>query len=370
MNTAKENRPDRAFTLMEVLMVSVIASVILLFLFNFMRHVGTGMTKIQRVVPLQRDLQMAKQVIEKDLLSAPRSSIGTTVPNPGFENEPASISTFTPTTPNFWACLPLRPRWNPLNAYGLGYLSSRNNFYLNGHFGLTINIQNEFIPYMAMSSTFSLISGTDYLLGGWINNQKSVLPPGIYLYGDSSPWPSAFLRSVTSSLASWNFVVCTFTGNGSFNYRLGAGYIRGVAGHHVASFDDIIVTPLLVNLTPSNGASFSFDRFQQGDDPSLSQRALTRYRLIPRGASGQLIREQYVGGGWVTLTSLENVRRLSIGWDFGQSIPGTLPPPATWPTLFAKGMNFPLSITMESGDVGATGDKTLSLTFSVFPAVP
>jgi hypothetical protein len=105
------------------------------------RNFGSGVTKIQRFVPMQRDLQLAKHVIEKDLLSAPRSSIGNAVPNPGFEAVPTRVSTIDPHhRQGFWACPPVPPRINPFRSVQ-GFVTARPGIYLNGNYGLTLNLQ-------------------------------------------------------------------------------------------------------------------------------------------------------------------------------------------------------------------------------------
>ncbi len=370
----RTNRPARGLTLVEIMVVSVIASVVLLFLFNIMRHVGMGVTRIQRVVPLQRDLQIAQQVITKDLLSAPRSSIGNSVPNPGFEAIPPRISTFTPTIPGFWACPPQAPRYRTadIGQWFTTFISARTACSLNGNFGLTINARNVSVNSFANSSTFSLVNDVDYLFGGWvrINASNGAQWAQLDILGDATPWPTTTILSVSSNSFNWTFLASTFTAAPGLNYRVRVGATNPNTLSIIASFDDIIVTPLVMDLIPGS-PPYDFDGFQTSG-PSVGQRVRMRYRLIPRGSGGRLIREQWDEGSsvWRRLGSLDNIRRLLIAWDFGQVTPGALPPPASWPSLFARGMNFPLSLTIESGDVGATGNNTLSLTFSVFPVVP
>lgn len=363
---------NRGFSLIEVVVVSAIASLMFLFILRMIRDFGTGVAAVQRSVPMQSDLQFAKQVIETDLLSAPRSSIGNKVPNPGFEAVPTRVSTFTPPTPGFWACPPVRPRLNPVRLTQ-GYITARPGFFLNGNYGLTLNLKGSNAPnnvsYSAESSTFTLIPSVDYLFGGWFFENKTY---------DGSPWRLQLLRgpnwpstigiSLHPGGMIWKFSASTFTATAD-NYRVVAAAFNVDGQQTAGTFDDIIVTPLALNLVPG-GPSFEFDHFET-KAPNTGQREQIRYRVVTEGLTGRLVRERITASGTVVpLDSVKNVRRLLIGWDFGQGAPGVLPPMGSWPALFAKGMNFPLFIRIETGNVGATGNKTLALTFSVFPEAP
>jgi hypothetical protein len=353
----------------ELIVVCAVIGVILLFLFSIIRNFGRGITKIQRVVPMQRDLQIARRVISKDLLSAPRYSIGNAVPNPGFESVPTRVSTFTPTTAGFWACPPVRPRLG-LRQTGQGFVSARSGYFLNGRYGLTIVFNHRTSDQMAYSSTFTLLNGVDYLYGSWVKSQGNPdEPASLLVHGAAAPWPvSSFSTETVSSV--WRFIVSSFTANGLFNYRMEAGLLpnAGSSSQGAFCFDDIIVTPLAVALTPGS-PPFEFDRFQI-DSSGVAQRERTRYRVVASGSGGRLVRERRVGSGWVGMDAVNKIRRLEFGWDFGQGSPGVLPPVADWAVLFSKGMNFPLIVKVETGDLGATGDQTLALTFSVFPEAP
>ncbi|MBL0059152.1 MAG: prepilin-type N-terminal cleavage/methylation domain-containing protein [Elusimicrobia bacterium] len=64
-----KGRP-RGFTLIEMVVAISLVSILGLFIFKMMRNFVDGLGGVQRSIPLQRDLQIAKYVIEKDLLSA------------------------------------------------------------------------------------------------------------------------------------------------------------------------------------------------------------------------------------------------------------------------------------------------------------
>lgn len=372
MSPEKKSPPREGITLVELIVVSALAGLIFVFILFLVRNFGSGVTNIQRFVPMQRDLQLAKQVIEKDLLSAPRNSIGNVVPNPGFEAVPTRISTFTPTTPGFWAHIPVKPRLNP----GLSvdaFVSARPGYFLNGNYGVSMSLL-EVLPrvanyYSINSSTFTLVPGVSYLFGGWAaRNELLALPSWeIRLLRQPVPWPNTVALTLPISGTQWRFYVSTFVANGdTYRTLVGCAYAGARTG---ASFDDIIVTPLSIVLIPG-GPSFEFETFQV-DGPTPGQRDRVRYRVVPDGLSGRLMRERVpLTGPVIPLDPVNKIRRVLIGWDFGQGAPGALPAPATWPTFFAQGMKFPLSVTIETGNVVATGNNTLSLTFSVFPEAP
>jgi type II secretory pathway pseudopilin PulG len=355
-------------TLVEVMIVMGISALFFLFLYTIIRNVGTGMTRIQRVVPLQRDLQLAQQVIRKDLLSAPRHSLGNEVPDPGFEGGPSRITTTNPPPTGSWYCEPRRTRkddQNPRRTFR-GYVNASTWSVRNGNYGLTLNTEgwNSVSPYNR-SSNFTLSNGT-YLFGGWGRH-----------FGDSGA--SVSLRPLIGASSyinpnggTWNFTAQKVINNLSNDFRIEISILTfSKDDHSIDLFDDLIVTPTTADLDTVNGVAYKFDRFQV-DGPLAGQRIHCRYRLVPNQASGRLIREQWndVSSRWDPLYSLENIRRLLISWDFGQGTPGTLPSAADWNATFANGMNFPVSVTVEAGDVGATGNNTLSLTFSVFSVVP
>jgi prepilin-type N-terminal cleavage/methylation domain-containing protein len=358
-------------TLVELMIVSAIVSIVFLFLVSMIRNFGIGVTKIQRFVPMQRDLQLAKHVIEKDLLSAPRSSIGNAVPNPGFEAVPTRISLSTPTTQGFWACPPVRPRLNPFRSVQ-GFVTARPGFYLNGNYGLTLNVEGSAIQntsYSADSSTFTLVAGSKYLFGGWFfENQVNAGVRWRLRLLRGSTWPETTMFDLIIANAQWKFYVATFTAT-SDNYRVVAGAFGVDDQQTTGTYDDIVVAPLAVDLVPG-GPPFEFERFQV-DGPTPGQRDRIRYRVVTDGSTGRLIRERITTTGVVVpMQSVNKIRRVLIGWDFGGSDPGVLPASTPNAVLFAKGMNFPLSVRIETGDVGATESKTLALTFSVFPEAP
>ena len=361
----------QALTLVEVMVVLCVTSMVFLFLFNLMRHVGTGMTRIQRQLPLHRDLLIAKQSIEKDLLSAPRSSIGNAAPNPGFEEVPTRVSTFTPTTDGFWACPPTPPRRTGGGKYMYGFVSAKPEYVLNGHYSMNMNMLNmNGNNCYAYSSTFKLLDNTNYLFGGWI---KKNIPNNrwarIQLFGDVNPWPMTSLGLLSTDRSTWTFVVATMTTGVGITYRIQAGAADGDTARMSLSFDDIVMTPMAVDLFPGD-LPFEFQRVRTSP-PELGRRERVRYRLVASGKSGQLVRERWDGSVWEELKSLNNIRRLRLAWDFSRGVAGGgFPPPAQWPSYFAEGLNFPVSVTIEVGDVGAPNDKSLSLSFLVYSGVP
>ncbi len=362
------------FSLVELMVVSALIPVIMIFLFSIIRNVGQGVNYIQQSLPLHRDLQFAKQTIERDLLSAPRSSLGNVLPNPGFEAVPTRISTFTPTPADFWTCPPV-PLLRSLGGrvlYSIGSVSNRPEFRYQGNFGLGLNSLNR---YQAFSPTFLLADGERYLVGGWIRQTIEPLfgGPGdgfIRLLGDTDPWPSTELvKPSFSDMANpnWTFLSSFVDAVGGFNYRVELGINfepRGLVSHF--GFDDVVVTPLRTELTPTSGRVFEFDRFQSAG-ALAGQRVKMRYRLVPWQNSGQLIRERIPFGGPVEeLGRLNSIRRCQLAWDFGEPVPGVIGAA----TNFSRGLNFPLIVTLEAGAVGATGIQTESLSFSVLSEVP
>jgi prepilin-type N-terminal cleavage/methylation domain-containing protein len=381
----REGRP-RGFTIIEMVVALALMSVLGLFLFKMMRHFSDTLGGVQRAIPLQRDLQMAKYAIEKDLLSAPRNSIANAVPNPGFEEVPTSMSTTLPPPPGRWTCIPYPPtNWNNNMSFRIGYISGRPNVVLNGHYGLNITLDNN-LQFAAQSATFSLVGQTPYLYGVGIRTFKSNTGMGAdsVLLGDPAPsWPplsgSAMHFTLHSPPSAWVYLVSSFTAVGTYNYRVEAGASLTDSFALDSAFDDIMVTPLSLDLTPTNGVEFGFHRFEVNG--GTGRRVHIRYRMEPQGKSGRLIRERQLvsGGPWTFEGALNNIRRLWVGWDFGQSTAGILPNPIP-PGFFQNGMNFPLIIVLESGDVGAQlgglvsnpsiNRNALSISFSVFPEVP
>lgn len=354
------------------MVVLCISSLVFVFLFKMMRHVGTGMTRVQRWVPLQRDIHNAKQAIEKDLLSAPRISIGNAAPNPGFEEVPTRLSTTTPTTDGFWSCPPTPPRRGlGINKkYMQGYINARPDLLVSGHYSLNIDIRDMTTDCFAYSSTFTLFDNTGYLFAGWIKkNIANARFARIELLGDANSWPNTSLAVLPSNSSNWTFVVATMTTGVGHFYRIQAGAVNGQTARMAMSFDDIILTPLTINLLPGD-PPYEFQRVLT-TGPNVGRRERLRYRLVPHGNSGRLIRERWDGAAWGEINYMDNIRRLRFAWDFSRGVSGGgMPPPAQWPALFGAGMNFPMTVTIEAGPVGAMSDKSLSLTYSVYSGVP
>jgi hypothetical protein len=361
-------------TLVELMLASALVSIIMIFIFTIVRNVGQGVVFIQTVVPLRQDLQFAKQTMERDLFSSVRSSLGNVLPNPGFEAVPARISTFTPTPMNSWSCIPVPVQNIPGGRvrYSFGSVSNRPEFRFRGNFGLGLNSLN---TYMAFSSTFPLVDGGQYLVGGWIRQTIEPLfgGPGdgfIRLLGDGASWPSTErVKPSFSDFANpnWTFIWSTVDAVGGFTYRVELGVNfepRGLVSHF--GFDDVVVAPFITELTPTSGQVFEFDRFETAG-ALAGQRIKIRYRMVPLKNSGQLIRERVpIGAPVSVLGEINNIRRCQLAWDFGGPAPGVIGPT----TDLSRGLNFPLIVTLEAGPVGATGNQTESLSFSVFPEVP
>lgn len=365
---------SRGITLVELMMVSAIVSVGMIFLFSVIRNVGTGMVRVQQRAPLQRDLQWAKQTIERDLLSASRGSLGNVLPNPGFEAVPTRISTVLPTPDGFWTCVDVLLRIQPRD-YSIGYISNRREFRRQGRYGLSLNSGN---TYQAASSTFSLVGGTTYFFGGWIRQYQGMTAElgdgGFRLFGDASDWPTTYRSGMSvngNPSLQWTYLRSTFMATAGFRYRATA-YINfePMSDRDIHfGFDDVTLVALQTDLTPTNGTVFEFDSYQTRGT-LMGQRLKMRYRLEPWGASGRLVREEVPFGAPVRrLSEITNVRLCRLAWDFGGPTPGVLPAPLP-ANFFDQGFSFPLVVTLEAGPVAATGNQTLSLQFSVFPEAP
>lgn len=367
----------RGFSLVELMVVSALVSFGMIFLFSIIRNVGSGMMRVQQRAPLQRDLQWAKQTIERDLLSASRGSLGNVIPNPGYEAVPTRISTFTPTSEGYWACVDVLPRIQPRD-YSIGYISNHPNFRKQGEYGLSLNSEG---TYTAASSTFSLVGGNAYLFGGWVRQYPGNLTGGAALgdggyklFGDATPWPTTSQSdlSVNGNLSlQWTFLKSTFTAIPGFRYRVTA-FVNNEPRNFDTHFgyDDVTVVPLQTDMTPTNGTVFEFDKYQTRG-ALMGQRLKMRYRLEPWGTSGRLVREEVPFGGPVrTLSAITNIRSCQMAWDFGEATPGVLPGPPSAGNTFDRGFSFPLIVTLEAGPIGATGNQTLSIQFSVYPEAP
>lgn len=400
-------RRTRGLTLVEIMVVALLASFFVVFLFLIMRNFSKGVVNVQRAVPLQRDLQFAKSIIEKDLLSAPRSSIGNVVPQSGFESNPTQFSDQVPPPQGAWACTPTLFRMDGGIRYATGFINSRPNFVRNGNASLIIDSRGSVGLYTAHSSTFSLVGGRKYIFGAWVFTiAPNSIQTDIELVGDlntdafgSTPvgWPEtnrvyAFTTwtnwepTPAAEIGRWVFLCRPFTAAANYNYRVRVGNASTNNTRLNTSVDDFIVTLSSWTMNNVSNDTFEFNNYMV-DGPLKNQWVRLRYRWAPKGASGQLIRERIdplTGAVLQNLDPLDNIRHVFIAWDFGQAAPGEIPtaPPApggpgplattgvAWNAFFAKGMTFPLIVTLEAGDIGATAPRFLSLRFSVFPEMP
>jgi hypothetical protein len=410
MKTLPRFPPTQGFTLVEIMVVSLLASFFVIFLFGVMRNFSNGVVNVQRNVPLQRDLQLAKSIIEKDLLSAPRSSIGNVVPDPGFESRPTKLSDSLPTRPGFWACEPTRFKMDGGLKYATGFVTSHPNYIHTGNAALTIDTRGTVGAYTAHSSTFSLIGGRQYLFGAWVLTtdtngiQGSIAlirdpaadappPTGVtgwpetdffFLYRYNTHWSDV----LNLDLGRWFFICRPFTATDNTHYRIRAGNASSNNTRLVCTVDDFVVIPTTWTMNNVRNEMLEFDNVVV-DGPLAGQKVRLRYRWAPKGASGQIIRERIdsmTGAVLQTLDPLNNIRYMNVAWDFGQPIPGDLPTPLlvgaipppsgsetaqpAWDNFFQNGLNFPLVITLEVGNIGADAPNFLSLSFSVFPEMP
>lgn len=411
MKTPAHCLPTRGLTLVEIMVVATLSSFFILFLFSIMRNFSDGVVNVQRNVPLQRDLQLAKSIIERDLLSAPRSSIGNVVPDPGFESRPARLFDSLPTPPGFWACEPTRFIMTGGIRYATGFVTSHPSYIHSGNAALTVDTRGPVGAYTAHSSTFSLTGGRQYLFGAWVlttdtngiqgsislvRDLATALPaaptyvPGwpetefFYLYRYENHWKDV----INTDLGRWFFICRPFTAENNTHYRIRAGNASSNNTRLVFTVDDLIVTPSTWTMNNVRNEMLEFDNVMV-EGPLAGQKVRLRYRWVPKGASGQIVRERIdamSGAVLQTLDPLNNIRHMHVAWDFNQATPGdlpmaklsgTIPAPSgsevaqpAWDNFFAKGMTFPLVITLEAGNVGAIVPNFLSLSFSVYPEMP
>lgn len=369
----------RGWTLVEALVVSLLVTIVFGFINTIIRQFSKGVLRVETRVPLQHDLQVAKFAIEKDLSSAVRSTVGNVVPNPGFEDVPVSLSTTTPPAWGAWGYAPNLFYSGAVGnyfTYTVSAISSSSTFSRQGHYGLLVD--SAFSSSLVFSSTFNLVSGSPYLFGGWMFRQRPPDPLGSswdapqmrLAWGPPGTWVGISPLGhhlLSSASLGWVFVSTTFTATNS-SYNVQAGHIGNSPPRRVIFYDDIVVTPLATNITPTNGNTLEYAVFMNDPNPA-NQRERHRYRMVPDGVSGRIINERLVGGAWVQESTLRGIRRMLIGWDFGQAIPGQLPSPLP-AAFFNNGLNFPIAILLEAGPVGAGPPKSMSLLFSVFPVTP
>lgn len=344
--TSQKDR-QRGITLLELMVVGVILLIVVAGLSKLIKQSFQGLSATDKVMVLQRDLLRAQDVIQRDFMSAGRSSFMNFLPDPGFE----SLATLPPApTAESWGAVPV-----PMDPIVPDNNVSANITASTACFGASsLSIATFGVPYWVDSPVLSgLIDGQKYLVSGWIL-QKVGLPPlhqgTIEVLKNGGP-----LVSTGTTSTDWVRLSSTFTAQGGFNYsvRLKITY-SGLTGR-VATFffDNVTLTPLGIVLTPGD---MSFFEFQRRDEKSGEYSRL-RYSLDAYQGSGLLTRQIWDGTAWQPLQpQVPNIRRLSVQWQNGEADT-------------ALGTDRPIDVVLEAGPVAGLG-KTISTQFSISLGAP
>jgi len=337
--------------------VAVIFTLLILMGTGFMQHVSVHTQKIKGQVPLQENMRTAFEAVQKDLMSASRSSLGNLIFDGGFEAVPPVISTAPDTLSQNWRVPfqilnPLDPTQNawvrPVNLSGLGTVFRGKSALYIGHGGG---------GYSVKTPVFQLTDGMTYMAGLWARARNaSANAPIMRVWGGLTNPPSAVIASSATASVAWGPLRCSFTAVGSYFYQLelavGAGAVE--AGF----FDDVALSPMSVELTAGSGRSFSFDRF----DPETGARQKIRYRVDPWQGTGRLVRETASAGKpWQPLGApFNDVTKVVFSWKGGGA------------DILTKGTDRAMEVRMEvSGPSGLAGkDMTIFMETDVYSPVP
>jgi hypothetical protein len=313
------------------------------------RQVGSGVRSVEKILPVQRDLQFALQVVVKDLAAAYRSSVLNVLPNVGFEAHDMAG----------WAPAPDRQdplvHANTVSAAITGVVRTAGGdrfFFRHGRQALALYSGGA--SHSASGPIVNLTPGEVHMISGWVRvfsavsvNSESILT----VLGNGVP-----VVSTGSASASWRHLAATFTAVAGVNYQVVLSCDAGaiIAGEPAAHlFDDVSLSPLARALAPGDGRSIEFDRL----DPSTGGRVRLRYSLMGGGLAGTLRKERVNDDGSLTrLLDVKNIRSLSVAWIGGQ---------ADTPLGTERG----LDVAITAGG-GAAADRTQSAVFAFMPGNP
>lgn len=334
---------QRGVTLLELMVVGVILLIVVAGLSKLIKQTFQGLSLTEKSMVLQRDLLRAQDVIQRDFLSAGRSSFMNLLPDPGFES--LALLPSVPTSAS-WGAVPVSV--DPIEPTHTVYANITASTASFGMGSLCITSFGD--PYAVESPTLNgLLSGQAYMVSGWIS-QKIGSPPlraaGIQVIKNGD-----LLLERTVSANPWTRVSMVFTAEAGavYSVRLNA-LVDSNSPNRVASFffDNVTLTPLAIVLLPGDHQSFEFQR----RDARTGNYVRLRYSLEPDRGSGKLVRQQWDGAVWQPLDpDIPNIRRLSVEWQNGAADA-------------AFGTDRPIDIVVEAGAVSGVG-KSLSAQFSI-----
>lgn len=270
-----------------ITLIELMVSVTILFLFMGMvawlaKGSADHRVKSERKLKLLTQLQRNMFMIENDLLSARRHTLGNVLCNnviynrfgqdywmtsdPGFDVDYISLTTST-TNRQAWFASPMAliPVGVGPTVHADAYIdrSPGNRFHGTGSLAVRSSLQDTRV-YTVRSPDFNGLLAQDYVLAGWVRGDfdgaVDRLVPQIVLQrnaGDGSPGASDIVATIApATLANWNYVTIPLPAamvNTTFIYNI---YLRttrtGVTTRVLtAFFDDITLTPA-VNIAQIN----------------------------------------------------------------------------------------------------------------------
>lgn len=276
----KRSKKTAGVTLVELIVYIAIIGTLSVALLQTVRTGFDGAQMVQKSLPVQRDLQMLAQVVQRDVLSSSRGSLGNLVDG-GFEKSP--LSRDVTRLPGQWVDstvpMDLADRWNN----GFAIITSSTSLSRSGrhclmiwHAGRSYSVQ--------MSSP---MSAGNYQIGGWIRS-NGVDEARIQLLDASSN----VVASTGSFGLSWTYVTASYliSSPGVHTIRLLSPMKSspGSPSYLTVYFDDIVLSQEVVALIPGSPDTFQFDRFSLA-----GKREHVQYRVVPDGTSGRLFRQRF-----------------------------------------------------------------------------
>jgi len=305
------NKKNKGHTLIELMIVIILVGLLGMWSITTFRNTLYGMQKMQRDLPIQRDLKKAVQSLQKDLFSASRGSLGSLFDG-GFEKLAISKTVinvfqgqwnYTSRTTD-----PFKPRKN-----GWAAINYKNSEVRSGLHSLEIWHNGD--ELFVQSPPLDLTPNTTYTLSGWVRSD-GINTAEIQMVDDSG-------MEIVPSIGSFNTQWVQVTQQFSLPAVVDPYFIRLVAPSVGISedppsplrvfFDDISFSPDVLVVTPGSAQSFEFDIF---NDEGLREHH--RYVLTPDGNSGKLVRQLFnydpLFNNWVGEWSVSSINQIQFRW--------------------------------------------------------
>lgn len=299
-------------TLVEVVTVSMITAVLLLGLSWLIRQGSVGVRRTEHALTRQREALAIQDMLQKDIGSAVHGSFMNMLPDGGFE-PPFSLA--SGPSPSQWYSIPVEFSTTPSLNASARVTSGDVRFE-----SASLALSSFGVSHEVHSPVIAIVPGEKYAVSSWVKNYRVLSPERqAKIEVCDAVTPTTIYFSSSSASTEWSQIFGTFTATtDQVRVRLQAvADTESTKRNQTMLFDNVMLTPMNVFLTPGSGAFFEFERIGKPVDPTASyvSKVRVRYSIKLEGGTSLLFRQRWDSGSWTdTGPHLQNIEFLRVAW--------------------------------------------------------